>query len=429
MKKNAQERSLLNKLHDKINVPGKAVENIFNPEFKRVMDSLRSVDADIRSIIGGKSIEDGDPGNDDVSMKNLIKEARKNFNRREYMTSVAFLGRFHKKANDIVNRIEDLNIDVNQIHEDFLFKELDSDQIKHLQDLKTRFANMVVRDSLIKQAGLRDTLHNIFDERGRALAAWEKRYPKQVKKLKKDTLNILSKSEQLLNSMLANLKPMATFRASRKPDHYLKAAKKISTSFNKYHELFQSYYNDNIKGFLDNQQFENPPVKENNNEEVIDSEVLENETDSTHDSVSTEQSYKPTNTTPISLINPLSDTEMSVPESQRYKSDVISDEIRKALQPAKVPPEAIGIEPPKAPDNMKELNHFQFSDPPEAPDSNDSENIKKSHYKFIKKLESLGEEDPNVMALYINKYANLIKTSDTVTYSRLKLLANKITRG
>ena len=104
MQKTAQrksgKRSILNKIREMTNVSGIAAEKFFNPEFERVMDSLRQADNKIRAVVSGQDIEGEDPGDDYMSLKDLYKSAKSNFSRREYMTSVAFLGRFHKKVND-----------------------------------------------------------------------------------------------------------------------------------------------------------------------------------------------------------------------------------------------------------------------------------------------------------------------------------------
>ena len=141
MEKTAQrksgKRSVLNKLREMSNVSGIAAEKFFNPEFERVMNSLRESDNKIRALVSGQEIEGEDPGDDSVSLKDLYKNAKSNINRREYMTAIAFLGRFHKKLHEISNLVDKLNFDVDQVHNDFLFKDLDEDQKKHLSDLRS----------------------------------------------------------------------------------------------------------------------------------------------------------------------------------------------------------------------------------------------------------------------------------------------------
>src|ERR1700677_4593204 len=142
MQKTAQKRSVINKLREMTNVSGLAAENFFNPQFKEVMENLREIDANIRAIATGQEIDgaDPDPGNtgDSRSLKDLLKSAKSNFNRREYMTAVAELGNFHKKFFDINQQIGKLHNKVNEVHHQFLFQDLDEDRKKQLHDLKNR---------------------------------------------------------------------------------------------------------------------------------------------------------------------------------------------------------------------------------------------------------------------------------------------------
>src|SRR6266403_1952266 len=101
MQKAAQKRSLLNKLREMTNVGGIASEKVFHPEFQQLMDKLRNeTDDPIRAIVSGEQIGEASPPDDGIGLKDLLKSARSNVNRREYMKAVADLGRFHKKMND-----------------------------------------------------------------------------------------------------------------------------------------------------------------------------------------------------------------------------------------------------------------------------------------------------------------------------------------
>src|ERR1700722_8619283 len=119
MQKIAQRRGILNKLREMTNVSGVAAEKFFNPQFQEVMENLRQVDDNIRSIVSGQSIDSGDPGKDPTSLKKLIQSAKSNLNRREYMTAVAELGRFHKKLFDMITEIGNLHSKVDEVHHQF----------------------------------------------------------------------------------------------------------------------------------------------------------------------------------------------------------------------------------------------------------------------------------------------------------------------
>ena len=95
MNKIAQRRSLLNQIREKVNMPGSYLEGFFKPELDRVMTALKELDDRIRAELTGKQIGDAEAPADAVSAKDLLKSARQNFNRREYMAGVAeFLGSF-----------------------------------------------------------------------------------------------------------------------------------------------------------------------------------------------------------------------------------------------------------------------------------------------------------------------------------------------
>lgn len=260
MQKTAQKRSVLNKLREMTNVSGIAAEKFFNPEFQRVMESLREKDDQIRSLVAGESIGMGDPGNDSIALKDLLKSSKSNINRKEYMSAIADLGRFHKKLFDVVDQISKLSFDVDQVHHEFLFKDLDDQKKQHLHDLKTRFAH-TRRMEMIKEASIMDFFYNIGTKRGRALAAWEKRYPKQVGKLKKETLQLQGRSEVLLQQVLSALKEMASARSTRNVDSYTKAADKITKAYQNYDKSFRDYYTANVKGFLEKVELISPTEK------------------------------------------------------------------------------------------------------------------------------------------------------------------------
>ena len=274
MQKEAQKRGLLNKLRESTNIGGIMAENWFDPEFKEIMTKLREeTDDPIRAIISGQQIGDFSPP-DNISLKEILKSARSNFNRREYMKCVGDLGKFHKRLNDIITILNKFSVNLDKVHHRFLFGDLTPDSpeynqeyAEYLQDLKQRFSEEKLEEkkaeleyNLVKEAGILDFFRNIGTEKGRALAAWEKRYPGRVKELKKETLKLIDHSEKLLNTIIGILKKMATARATRKVDDYIKYGSDIVKSYGLYNTEFKKYYDSQIKNFLDSPQF-SAPVK------------------------------------------------------------------------------------------------------------------------------------------------------------------------
>lgn len=255
MQKTAQRRGILNKLREKTNLGGMAAENIFSPEFRELMDRLRDeTDDPVRAILSGTQIGNASPPSDAISLKDLMKDTKSAINRREYMKAVANLGRFHKKLFEATKILSGFKSNVDSIHEKFLLEGLDDDSKQHLHDLKGRIgakAASTDQKYFIKEANIMDFFSNIGTERGRALAAWEKTYPKQVGKLKGDTIGMLRRSESVMANVLSILKDMATARATRNVDKYLLGADKIVKLYNIYDMAFKEYYNANVKGFLE----------------------------------------------------------------------------------------------------------------------------------------------------------------------------------
>lgn len=420
MEKTAQKksgkRSLLNKLREMSNVSGIAAEKFFNPEFERVMNSLRETDNKIRSVVSGQEIEGEDPGDDFVSLKDLYKSAKSNINRREYMTAIAFLGRFHKKMYEVSQIINKLNLDVDQIHHDFLFKDLDDEQKQHLSDLKSRLAN--ANYQLVANAGIMDFLVNVSTDRGKALSAWEKRYPKQVGKLKKEATGLLQKTEMMLNAVIATLKEMATYRATRKVDDYVKTANKLTAHYNNYDRVFKDFYNANVKGFLEKQELIAPTKK------VEDKDLSKQEVNTS----------APPSTTPLPEVPNLeqpapNSKDVNLPSvhlSQAPEFDNLSDLENSMLNAPKIPTNLGPTTPPPAFTPSQHDTLPQATAPSEAPEEEKVELPKSAHSNFYNSLEKMSGESPLVLSNYIKKYALSIKDNDLGTALQLLKIAKNI---
>jgi len=157
------------------------------------------------------------------------------------------------------------------VHHRFLFDELSPESAgynreyaEYLHDLKQRFTPSPAKKAndntsiIIINAGIIDFFKNIGTERGRALSAWEKRYPGRVKELKSATLRLIDQSEKLLSGIISVLKTMATARATRKVDDYVKHAHRIVVAYKTCDESFKSYYDTQVKKFLESQELLSP---------------------------------------------------------------------------------------------------------------------------------------------------------------------------
>src|SRR5665213_1986040 len=101
MDKLSQRRGKLDKFKENLH-PSKLVET-FSPEFTELMEKLRESDDKVREIAMGEG-----EGEEGKTLKDLLKVAKTNFNRKEYMTAISFLGRFHDRLEVIDQELSSL---------------------------------------------------------------------------------------------------------------------------------------------------------------------------------------------------------------------------------------------------------------------------------------------------------------------------------
>lgn len=454
MDKIAQSRGILNKLREMTNVSGIAAEKFFNPQFESVMNGLRIADSNIRSIVSGKVLEGGDPGADTISMKQLLQEAKSNLNRREFMRAVAELGRFHKKLNEIRTELDNLGTTVDSVHHDFLFQDLGDDHKQELESLRNRWAAERA-EALRKEAGIGDTargvkneisdfFHNLVTDKGRAMAFYEKRYPRQVGKLKRDTSTLLARSNALLTQVLSLLKEMATARATRNVDNYVRAGEKLKRNFEGYDRTFQTYYNENVKGFLDKIEL-SAPTKKVPERGVGNQEV----TAPSGTGATTTEEPGPSTATPFDLINKGPTTQVS-PRTQiippggpsggtdtptEYPGEpygMVSSYVPGAIPQSPRMPTNVGPNIPQR-DTLPvgeppEMEERYSTIPPPPPSVAQPRALPPmlSHSQFYASLEALEGESPLILASIIRKYAKSIQSSDPTTAIQLLKIASNI---
>lgn len=415
MDKTAQERGFFNKLRETVNKPGAFLEGIFKPELERVMVQLKSLDDRIRSELTGKKIGDGDAPAIQKSAKDLLKESRTAFNRREYMTGVSDLAMFHKKMQTISNDIDKFFIDVNKIHHKFLFDGVDEDKIKSLREHMEPKAASMTADQLLKEAGLVDSLLNFVTRRGRGLAAWEKKYPKETKALRDGGTKLLDHADALFSNSLSVLKEMATARATRRPDEYMDLAAKIKADFNKFDAGFKSYYQNAITPWM--------KIKD---EVEAAQKAKEPAAAPGGPTGKTELGAEPTQPTPGGGPGSPS-TPVALPNVPPMGGGFIT------VKPTGLPPGASPpfAPPPQAPPVSDEApdtlpGGFQPGTkvrvaPPEPPKVRVG-----SHSNFYESLESMSGEDPRVLCSYISKYATSIQGDDPETAIALFSIVKKL---
>ena len=484
MQKTAQKRRWRDIVREKTTGNLFSPEHWFDPEFKDIMDNLRDkTDDPIRSIISGKEIGLYPIGGDGVSCKDLIKEARSKVAQREYMLAVGDIGRFHKKFVHVTNLIKAFDHNVDKVHRRFLFDELDpskpgynKEYAGYLQDIKERFGDKKeasFQAPLIKEAGIIDFFKNIGSSRGRALMAWEMRYPGRTKGLKKDLIRLLDQSDKLLKATLHSLTSMGTHRATRKVDDYVKEAHKIVSNFKIYDDLFKKFYSDHLKTLMEAQEFIEKIVPSEKNEKELSKEKEESKAKIREEIDEVEKTNKPGEpaytsstidvlpTSPeLNRVNPNAvvpyggSQEMSLFQEPSAPGFIGAPRglVRPSNKPSPVSPSAPPV--PSAtpqlsqpltqnvltPQQAKAIKDQQRAQQKAEEDAdiakaNQAEalrraqiakQVKPAHSKFVESLESLSGEHPIILAKVIMKYANSIENSDPLFYEHLINVVNSI---
>lgn len=474
MQKIAQRMGTWQTIREHTNLGGLAKENVFDPEFKEIMDKLRDdTDDPIRAIVSGNKIGKASPP-DNHSLKDLLKLARSNFNRREYMKCIADLGRFHKRMNDVIKIINSFQYNLDKVHHRFLFDRVtpgstdyDPEYAEYIKNLKEQFsaprtANYF-ESSFIKEAGILDFFKNIGTERGRALSAWEKRYPARIKELKTAVKTLLDRSDSLLTKTLSTLKQMASYRASRQVDDYINSASRIAIEYKPYDALFKSVYEKHIKKFVESPEFSGttgtvePTVttestdsstkveapeeqqpkaepSENFSQQLIGlmppslSPAPESTSTSLGDLAASPPAASPPATSP-QPVNPPDKPKGRVrkPSATPAGTGAGAELAQRALRQVSPPPPVpagtsvapapqpatqnpvIKIDPNLSPERQKELQEMLARQSKPA----------KGHKEFFESLQVLSNEQPAVLAKFILKYAKAIEKSDPITYDNL----------
>jgi hypothetical protein len=406
MQKTAQKRSVLNKLREMSNVSGIAAEKFFNPKFKEVMETIRKKDDQIRTFVVGKKLGDAEEAPTAPALKDILKQAKSNLNRREYMACATDLGLFHDQIKKIIIEINSIDHKVDEVHHEFLFDKLTPEQHEQLSKFKEKFANQ--QAILRKDAGIMDFLHNVGTQRGRALAAWEKRYPNEVRKFKDGLGILLQKSEGLLSTIIDSLKEMASARSVRNVDEYIKGSSKILKTFGMYENGkggFKEFYNSVLKPYIEKMEeyktrrteeglFTNKGIENINVTDKEPADLIPKIITPTFPEVKEGPVVPPTGFVP----------EVNSVQNDTPKSEMLAKEMWGNTITPTPPNDTIPVPPP----NMKDTI-------PVA-----------AHRKFYNSLQALSNESPLILGLYIKKYANSIKNSDPKVASKLFQISQRI---
>lgn len=254
MQKQAQNMGKINRFLEKAR-PASILEKVpfLNaPGFKEAMDELRENDSQARAILLGKSVGSvQNTDNDNTSAKNLLKEAKKMIDRREYMSAISYLGRFKRKVKLAAEQINDIKLNIDQLNDKFFTEGLDDDVVNNLRELdkgiKSRKAALEGLTGFHKKAALGSMFINLFTKRGRALAAWESKNRREIGKIK-NVVNKMYSDSMSMNEFIVNVfDNMLSLRSSRDISGYSRIANRFLDRANTYESLFNNYYEGSIR--------------------------------------------------------------------------------------------------------------------------------------------------------------------------------------
>jgi hypothetical protein len=452
MQKIAQRRGVLNRLREVVNAPlGGAAEKFFNPQFNEVIEKMREIDSNARSIVVGKSLEGGEPGPDPISFKDILKSAKSNLNRREFMASVADLSRFHKRIALLLAELNKFDSKVDEIHHQFLVKDVGDEHLDEIKGLKNRWAaSRQQEDQMLKEAGaIADFLKSWSDPRGRALRFYEKRYEKRVKPLKNGIIAAIRDSEKLFSRIIMSLKDMATARATRNPDKYSDGISKIKGAYNVYDTTFRKFYNDSIKPISEKLIPEQsagvdqkPAAQEVSNEE-IDNRNVDPNSSSPALPAGASTTYVPTGESLPPTYKPTGETIPGVSSIPKDRSGEFGYDIEDYMNKVRHN-QQIGFAPTTPVENIPKPD-LKLNVTPTTPGVAPPANVPKTqtmayepnivppprvpvlaHQNFYNSLQSMANEHPYILANYINIYAKSIQQHDYTTAIQLFKIAKSI---
>lgn len=242
MDKFAQKRSLRSKVWESSNLTGKALEAIHS-ELAEVMDEMRAVDASIREAAG--------------DVKTTIRQAKSGIRTRDYLSAAVAVSTFHERVRFVDHTLKKFVSNFDVKHYKYLLDNLDSSQKEMLfgYDPSAEIKEACEQfDLMTKEAGVLDWVNNVYDvvkdtgsnivsDKNRARRLMEKRFNVSfLKELKDQTINIVSKSEKMLNVLLSIFSDLESGISRRNPRLYVLKAKEFNKKFSDYHKSYQEYH-------------------------------------------------------------------------------------------------------------------------------------------------------------------------------------------
>lgn len=230
LEKFAQRRSLRSRLRRKVNLTGKALEQL-NKTYKEVVQKMDKLDEQIRK--------------DAENLGLLLKEARNLAKKRDYFGAAADLSRFHEKTNLISARLRTFSVGLKDDHYRFLLKYLSGEHKAKLLSYDPKQEIKFADDGFIAEAGLiGDIWHNIFGDRPtKARYALETKFSKSfMRELREDTFEVIDQAEQMFEFLKEKFNELGSAWSKRDVGLYSSLAEEYVVRFNDFHKDFLKYY-------------------------------------------------------------------------------------------------------------------------------------------------------------------------------------------
>lgn len=267
MKKLAQDRKFWHKLRENLDFSSN-VKSTFSPKFNRLRKSIHKTDDKMRAKAK------------DIPL--LLEEAKKNFNRREYVLSISYLIDFYKKNREIVYLIFLLRKKFGPgVENEILFKGVSQNKLKNVIDcprcdgsgkyknkencyfcngtgkaIKPNEKVSLEHYAIVKVGGVfdwfADFYHNQTNNRSKSIRLWEKSFPEQADKIKEGISSMISSAEDYMSFLLQSLDELSAARSESNFQSYFEICSEIRDTFWKdFNKDFKYNLNSSLKNKLE----------------------------------------------------------------------------------------------------------------------------------------------------------------------------------
>lgn len=241
MEKTAQGRNIFRRLREFGNFGGKIREELF-PQFRSNMLVLREKDNEVRNIALGKDSKDP------RSLKEIFEETEKSFDNQSYVQTASLI-------NDYIEKLDEINAVLSEVKtigtkdlEEFMKGDLSKMDPSQIEALKEKWEKKSSEEYLIVKQSFE--WWDNFKRKHFVLSFLKRNYPKRFKVLDSNTRHVFNRFKNFHQFVLSTFDKMGESRSVRELEDYILAAKNLDGKTKTFKDLFQNYFNINIRDFL-----------------------------------------------------------------------------------------------------------------------------------------------------------------------------------